>query len=118
MSAGQEMWTPLESALSPFKELARLNRQTVTDARGQALQIVLDAGRCRVDPGQPGAEPTDRSVEIGFALGREAYAVRLSAIDYRRDGRWEFERIRADISAGLRSGALLPGVPFAMTPKA
>ena len=118
MSADQEMWTPLESAFSPFKELARLNRQTVTGADGHANQLVLESGRCRVHPGQAGAEPEDLSIEIGFAWGGEAYAVRLVGSDYRRDGRWDFERIRTDISAGLQSGALRPGVSFVLAPNA
>jgi hypothetical protein len=100
MTVDQSMWTPLESALAPFKELARLNRQTVTDAAGQATQLVLKADRCRVN----GAR-----IELGFSVGADTYAVDLDAADYRRDSRWDFEGIRTDISAGLRSGALKPG---------
>ena len=112
------MWTPLEAALSPFKELARLNRQTVTGPEGNVVQLVLQAGRCRVHPDQAGAASAGASVEIGFALDGEKYAVRLVGTDYRRDGRWDFEQIRSDISAGLQSGAIQPGEPFAMAPKA
>lgn len=118
MTAGQEMWTPLEAALSPFKELARLNRQTVTGAGGQPVQLVLAAGRCHVDHGDAGADAPRPAIELGFSLAGESYAVRLVHADYRRDGRWDFERIRADISAGLQSGALQPGTPLVMAPKA
>jgi hypothetical protein len=73
MDSNQEMWTPLEAALAPFKELARLNRQSVTDKEGHGVQIVLKADRCHV---------------------------RL------------LDRIRTDISSGLQSGALKPGVAW------
>ncbi|HUF46837.1 MAG TPA: hypothetical protein VMM93_03415 [Vicinamibacterales bacterium] len=118
MIAGQEMWTPLEAALSPFKELARLNRQTVTGAEGEALQLVLAASRCRVEQGEAGAEARPPAIELGFSLAGDAYAVRFVDADYRRDGRWNFEQIRADISAGLRSGALQPGTPLLIAPGA
>ncbi len=116
MTAGQEMWTPLEAALAPFKDLARLNRQTVTGAGGRAVQIVLAAGRCRVDRQADGDATTRPEIELGFSLGRDDYLVRFAGDDYRRDGRWDFDRIRSDISAGLQSGALEPGAVFALVP--
>lgn len=113
MSADQEMWTPLEAALAPFKELARLNRQMVTDASGEAAQLVLKADRCRVEDAGAAAR-----VHLGFAIGRDAFAVALLAADYRRDGAWAFDRIRADISAGLKSGAIKPGADCQLLPSA
>ncbi len=110
------MWTPLESALSPFKELARLNRQTVTGVAGHAVQIVLKAARCRVHQGLAGAATSGPTVDLGFSLGDEAYEVRLLVNEYRRDGRWDFERIRTDISTGLQSGRLQPGTSLAIAP--
>ncbi len=109
MNVNQEMWTPLEAALAPFKELAALNRQRVTDADGEAVQIVLKADRCRVQPAPAGADPAGATIDIGFAIGREAYGVRIVGTDYRRDGRWDFDRLTGDISAALASGALTPG---------
>ena len=106
MSVDQSMWTHLESALAPFKELARLNRQTVTGADGESVQLVLSADRCHVDA---------ERIELGFSLGAEPYSVGLARTDYRRDGGWDFDRIRADISAGLRSGAMKSGTPFELT---
>jgi hypothetical protein len=110
------MWTPLEAALSPFKELARLNRQTVTGAGGQALQIVLAADRCHVHQGLAGAETDGPAIDLGFSLDGEAYDVRLLGNEYRRNGQWDFQRIRADISAGLQSGAIQPGASYVITP--
>ena len=112
MSADQSMWTPLEAALAPFKELARLNRQMVTDAAGEQAQIVLKADRCRVEDGS-GASAR---VHLGFAVGRDAFAVGLLASDYRRDGAWAFDRIRADISTGLKSGAIKPDEASLLVP--
>lgn len=109
MAANQEMWTPLEAALAPFKELAGLNRQTVTGADGQPLQMVLKADRCRVQQASSGDDPTGATIDIGFTIGTEPYAVRLIGSRYRRDGRWDFDRLKRDISAELQSGALLPG---------
>ena len=116
MTAGQEMWTPLEAALAPFKELARLNRQTVTSAGGEVVQIVLAASRCRVDQPAAGDTTTRPSIELGFSLARDAYVVRFVDTDYRHDGRWNFEQIRSDISAGLQCGALQPGAPLVIAP--
>ena len=113
MTADHEMWTPLEAALAPFKELARLNRQLLTDAAGETVQMVLKADRCRVEDAAGGAR-----VHLGFALGREAFAVGLLASDYRQDGAWAFDRIRADISAGLKSGAITPGEAAQLVPSA
>ena len=105
------MWTPLEAALAPFKELARLNRQMVTDAAGETVQMVLKADRCRVEDAGAAAR-----VHLGFVLGRDAFAVGLLASDYRRDGAWAFDRIRADISAGLKSGAITPDAASQLVP--
>ncbi len=114
MSADQTMWTPLEASLAPFKELARLNRQMVTDAAGEPAQMVLKADRCRVEDGSGDSA----RVHLGFAVGRDAFAVGLLASDYRRDGAWAFDRIRADISAGLKSGAIKPDAACLLVPTA
>jgi hypothetical protein len=114
MSSDQQMWTPLEAALAPFKDLARLNRQAVTDAEGQNVQLVLRADRCRVRPAPSGTAPHDATIELGFSLGATAYAVHFVGATYRRGGVWEFGRIATDISAGLRTGELQPGAPFAL----
>jgi hypothetical protein len=111
------MWTPLEAALSPFKELARLNRQTVTSGAGQAVQLVLAADRCHVYQGLAGAETDGPAIDLGFSLGGEAYDVRLLGKQYRRAGQWDFQRIRADISAGLQSGAIQPGASCVIMPE-
>jgi hypothetical protein len=110
------MWTPLEAALSPFKDLARLNRQTVTGAAGQTVQIVLAADRCLVHQGLAGAQTDGPAIDLGFSLGGEAYDVRLLGNQYLHDGQWDFQRIRADISAGLRSGAIHLGASCVIPP--
>jgi hypothetical protein len=117
MAADQEMWTPLEAALAPFKELARLNRQSVTDAAGHDVQLVLHADRCHVLQGSA-ADPASASIEIGFSLEGHAYAVRLMGTNYRGSERWDFGRIRSDISTSLQSGALTPGATFDLAPPA
>jgi len=109
------MWTPLEAALAPFKELARLNRQMVTDAAGDQAQIVLKADRCRVEGQTSGASAW---VHLGFAVGRDAFSVGLLASDSRRDGAWAFDRIRADISTGLKSGTIRPDAACQLVPTA
>jgi hypothetical protein len=110
------MWTPLEASLSPFKELARLNRQTVTGTGGHAVQIVLAADRCHVHQGLAGAAIDGPAIDLGFSLGGQPYDVRLLGNQYRRDGQWDFERIRSDISAGLRSGAIQSGASCVIMP--
>ena len=112
MAANQEMWTPLEAALAPFKELAGLNRQSVTDSEGQSQQLVLRADRCQVQPGSVAEDPAGATIDLGFTIGRDAYGVRLVGADYRRDGRWDYGRLTRDISANLQSGALTPGEPL------
>lgn len=107
------MWTPLEASLAPFKELARLNRQMVTDAAGQSAQMVLKADKCRVEGETSGPSAW---VHLGFAVGRDAFSVGLLASDYRRDGAWAFDRIRADISAGLKSGTITPDAACQLVP--
>jgi hypothetical protein len=66
MTADQSMWTPLESALAPFKELARINRPGL--ALGRDYQLVLSADRCKVQPAPAGNEP-DAPRSACFSLG-------------------------------------------------
>ena len=106
------MWTPLESALAPFKELARINRHAVRDADGHDRQLVLQAGSCRVTPGPAGTSTDSATIELGFTLGPNSYAVHFVGASYRRGGGWEYSRITKDISAGLQSGACQPGTSF------
>jgi hypothetical protein len=103
------MWTPLESALAPFKELARINRHAVRDANGRDHQLVLHADRCHVTPGPAGTSTDSATIELGFTLGSNSYAVHFVGASYRRGGGWEYSRITKDISAGLQSGAFQPG---------
>jgi hypothetical protein len=111
MDSNQEMWTPLEAALAPFKELARLNRQSVTDGQGNGVQIVLKADRCHVRL-PSGTDADGATIEMGFTLGAEPFTVHFVGSDYRRAGAWDLDRIRTDISTGLQSGALKPGVAW------
>jgi hypothetical protein len=108
------MWTPLESALAPFKELARIDRHAVRDAHGHDHQLMLRADRCHVQPAPAGTSPDSATIELGFSLGSEAYAVHFVDANYRRGGGWDFNRITKDISTGLQSGGLRPGAPFAL----
>ena len=103
------MWTPLESALAPFKELARINRHAVRDSDGRDHQMVLRPERCHVTPGPAGTSTDSATIELGFTLGPNSYAVHFVGASYRRGGGWEYSRITKDISAGLQSGAFQPG---------
>jgi len=106
------MWTPLESALAPFKELARINRHAVRDGNGRDHQLVLRAERCHVKPAPAGTSTDSATIELGFSLGSESYAVHFVGANYRRGGRWDFSRITKDISAGLQTGGMQPGTSF------
>lgn len=114
MSADQQMWTPLESALAPFKDLARINRHAVRGADGHDVQIVLRADRCRVQPAPAGASEDSATIELGFSLGPEIYAVHFVGANYRRGGGWDFRRLTTDISTELQSGGLRPGAPLVL----
>ena len=112
MTEDQSMWTPLESALAPFKELARINRHAVRDSHGRDYQLVLRADRCHVQPAPSGASPDSATIELGFSLGSLMYAVHFVGANYRRGGRWDFSNITKDISTGLQSGGLQPGTSY------
>jgi hypothetical protein len=103
------MWTPIESALAPFRDLARINRHAVRDADGRDHQLVLQAERCRVTPAPVGTSTDSATIELGFTLGSQPYAVSFVGANYRRGGRWDFNRITKEISGGLQSGSLRPG---------
>ena len=102
------MWTPLEAALAPFKELARINRHAVRDGDGRDHQLVLQADRCHVTPAPAGTSTDSATIELGFTLGPNAYAVHFVGANYRRGGGWDYGRITKDISAGLQSGVIKP----------
>jgi hypothetical protein len=106
------MWTPLEVALAPFKELARINRHAIRDARGHDHPLVLRADRCRVHPASAGTSTDSATIELGFSLGSDAYAVHFVGANYRRGGGWDYSKITKDISMGLQSGGLQPGATF------
>lgn len=108
------MWTPLETALAPFKELARINRHAVTGADGHDHPLVLRADRCHVQPAPSGTSTDSATIELGFSVGSETYAVHFVGANYRRGGGWDFKRLTTDISNGLRSGSLLPGAAFTL----
>lgn len=112
MNDDRQMWTPLETALAPFKDLARINRHTVRDADGRDRPLLLSADRCHVRPAPPGTSWDSATVELGFSLGQDAYAVYFVGANYRRRGNWDYSLIKQDISTGLQSGSLKPGTAF------
>jgi hypothetical protein len=112
MTDDRSMWTPLETALAPFKDLARINRHTVSDAQGRDRPMLLSADRCHVRPAPAGASHDSATIELGFSLGPDAYTVHFVGANYRRGGGWDYGLIKKDISAGLQSGRLQPGTSF------
>jgi hypothetical protein len=111
----QDMWTPLERALAPFKSLARLNRQSVLAPGGESRQMLLRPERCRVDTGDASGEAAATGqVQIGFSIDTDAYTVMVSPDAYQQDGVWNLEKLRADVGAALQSGALTPDAPHVL----